>query len=168
VWFVGAPVLFGGSGVLVPADTEVVATREADRHITLVFLGRVPEEDVMRFWGSLPQLDLPARTRPLRWERFGRSAIALALADDDGLLSTAAGACHDAAEGLIGVRRPPEHRPHVTMARVPRRSRPPAPQALRAWPVPPGPLDVGLITLFRSRTGATGDRYEVVEQQPRH
>jgi 2'-5' RNA ligase len=166
VWFVGAPVSFPEDPAdLVPVDAEIVATSAGDRHITLVFLGRAPTDTVMQLWGALPPFGMPRQVRPLRWERFGRSAVALALADDDGLLAAAAEACHDAAEGLIEVRRPSEHRPHVTMARVPRRARPPRPQALSQWPVPAGPLDVGPVTLFRSRTDGSGDRYEVVDTQ---
>ena len=117
--------------------------------------------------GDLPELDLPTRVRPLEWQRFGRRAIALVVSDDDGLLRAAADACHDIAARLVEVRRPPEFRPHVTMARVPRRARPPTAPALREWAVPSARLDVGPATLFRSSNGETGDRYEVVEQQSR-
>lgn len=154
-------------GEIVPPGAEVVATRPGDRHLTLVFLGGVPEETVAQCWGDLPELALPAQVRPLAWERFGRRAIALVVSDDDGLLRAAGDACHDTAVRLVEVRRPDGFRPHVTMARVPRRARPPTAKVLSEWPVPSRPLDVGPATLFRSRSGGTGDRYEVVEVQPR-
>jgi 2'-5' RNA ligase len=146
----------------VPVAAGVVATRIADRHLTLVFLGRPPDEDVMALWASLGPLELPAAVAPQWWERFGRSAVALVVSDDGGLLEAAAEACHIAAEGLIGVRRPPSFRPHVTMARVPRRARPPSNADLRTWTVPSGRLEVGALTLFRTRPDQAGDRYERV------
>ena len=35
-----------------------------------------------------------------------------------------------------------------------------------AWSVPAGPVRVGPATLFRLDERSTGDRYEMVEQQP--
>jgi 2'-5' RNA ligase len=169
VWFVGAPLTFAADDEpLVPADADVRATRPADRHVTLVFLGSVPEETARRVWQSIPPLELPADVRGLRWDRFGRSALALELSDDDGLLEAAAASCHDAAIAVVeDIRRPEVFRPHVTMARVPRRGRPPSTGGLRGWPVPSSALQVGRPTLFRSNPQPTGDRYDVVEQQSR-
>jgi 2'-5' RNA ligase len=165
VWFVGAPVsLAADPPEMARLDPVFVATSPADRHITLAFFGRAPRATVEQVWLSLPQLSLPRETRPLRWELFGRRALALSLADDDGLLGAAAEACHDAANELIDLRRPPEFRPHVTLARVPRRARPPSRGNLRGWAVPAGLVDVGCLTLFRSREDPTGDRYERVDQ----
>jgi 2'-5' RNA ligase len=145
---------------------DVVPTRPADRHLTLVFLGRVPQATVMDLWRSLPPLTLPATIRALAWERFGRRAIALSLADDDGRLGAAADVCAEAAGAhLRDLRVPAKFRPHVTLGRVAKRASPPAPAALRTWPVPPAPLAVGAPTLFRSRDDPAGDRYEVMAQQ---
>jgi 2'-5' RNA ligase len=167
VWFIGVPMSLGADErELVPASADLVATRAADRHLTLVFLGRAPDHDVATVWQSVPALGLPSTVDAHRWERFGRSAIALVVSDDDGLLDAAATVCHDAADGLIEVRRPSPFRPHVTMARVPRRARPPSSGALRGWPLPASPLEVGALTLFRSRTDPGTDRYEIVEQLP--
>jgi 2'-5' RNA ligase len=166
MWFVGAPVSFGDeAGELVPVDADVVATRPADRHVTFAFLGQVEPEIVEQYWSSLPTLDLPRHVHPRRWERFGRSAIALTLADDD-LLTAAADACHHAARGLIELRPSDAFRPHVTLARVRRRARPPSSQALRRWFLPRGAIEMGRLTLFRSRAEAHDDRYEHVAQQP--
>jgi 2'-5' RNA ligase len=166
VWFVGAPLSFADDDGLVPADADVVAIGPADRHVTLLFLGRVADDAAQQVWRALPPLRLPAEVRALHWQRFGRSALALELSDDDGRLTAAADRCHDAAEGVVEVQRHPVHRPHVTMARVPRRSRPPSARALGEWPLPSSPIVVGVPTLFRSRTQPAGDRYEVVAQQP--
>ena len=169
MWFIGAPVSLPGDAgdVVVPSSTDLRVIRPGDRHLTLLFLGKVPVETVMECWGDLPPLVLPPQSRPLRWERFGRSAIALAISDDDQLLRGAADACHDTAAPLLELPRPSVFRPHVTMARVPRRARPPTAAELQARPVPGGPLDVDPATLFRSRTEGSGDRYEVVQAQPR-
>lgn len=141
-------------------------TRSGDRHLTLVFLGRMPREQVLLFWQSLPPLTLPDHARPVQWELMGRRALALTLADDDGRLGAAADACYEvAAEQWIELRRSDRFRPHVTLARVPKRRRPPTQRVLGDWPVPPGPVYVGPPTLFRSREDTTGDRYEIVEQQ---
>jgi 2'-5' RNA ligase len=166
VWFVGAPVAFAADDPLVPADADVRATRPADRHVTLVFLGRVPGDTARRVWRSIPPLRLPVEVHARRWERFGRSALALELSDDDGLLEAAAARCHDeAADVVVDLGRPAVFRPHVTMARVPRRGRPPSGRELRSWPVPSSALPVGRPTLFRTNPQSTGDRYEVVDQQ---
>ena len=102
VWFVGAPVSFdGGLDEAFARDDAVVPTRPGDRHLTLVYLGRVPSDDVMGVWRALPRLSLPEHVRPLGWERFGRRAIALSLADDDGRLRAAADACFDVAAAQL-------------------------------------------------------------------
>lgn len=144
----------------------MVATRPADRHLTLVFLGRVPRDTVMAAWRSLPHLTLPEEVRAVAWERFGRRAIALSLADDDGRLGAAADVCVSVAGArLSGFRPPAGFRPHVTLGRVPKRVSPPTPAAMRTWSVPPEPLAVGPPTLFRSREDVAGSRYEVMAQQ---
>ena len=148
-----------------PDHAGLSATRVADRHVTLAFLGPVPDDDVSRCWASLPRLALPAAAAPTGWARFGRSAIVVTLADDDRQLIAAMDACHDAAAEVFDLRRPAEQRPHVTLARVRRRAKAPRPHVLRGWDVPAGPVEVGRVTLFRSRPSGSGDRYEVVEQQ---
>lgn len=169
MWFVGAPLHFAtGDDALVPtdADVDVEPIRPGDRHVTLVFLGRVPDDTALQVWRAVPPLRLPSELRAVRWARFGRSALALELSDDDGLLASAAGLCEGAAEPLVALQRHPVYRPHVTMARVPRRSRPPSTRALEDWPLPAAPIAVGAPTLYRSNPQPTGDRYELVAQQP--
>lgn len=162
MWFVGAPVALDGA---VPHDDAIVSTRPGDRHLTLAYLGRMPSADVMRVWRALPPLSLPEHARPLRWERFGHRAVALALADDDGRLRAAADACFDVVEAqLPQLARPSALRPHVTLGRVRKGMASPA---MDGWPLPPAPLGLGPPTLFRLADDRVGDRYEVVEQQPR-
>jgi 2'-5' RNA ligase len=136
-----------------------------DRHVTLVFLGRVAEDTARRVWAALPTMTLPHERRALAWERFGRTAIALELADDDGLLEAAADACREASTGVDEGRPPERFRPHVTMARVARRARPPSPRALARWQLPAEPLRVGALTLFRAAQQSSGDRYEQVDHR---
>jgi 2'-5' RNA ligase len=169
VWFVGAPLTFAADDdALVPPDADAVAIGQRDRHVTLVFLGRLPEEVALEVWRALPALHLPATVRALRWDRFGRSALALELSDDDGLLAAAADCCHDAAAQVVDLQGHPVDRPHVTMARVPRRARPPSARTLAAWPLPSHPLAVGAPTLYRThpQRAPDGDRYALVAQQP--
>ena len=165
-WFIGAPLTLAASDArLVPQDAGAVALTATDRHVTLVFLGSVPEDVALRAWQAVPALDVPAEVSAWRWARFGKSALALELSDGTGRLETAATACRHATRAHVDVRVPSAFRPHVTMARVPRRSRPPSAAALAAWPLPTQPLTVGPVTLFRSTGQPTGDRYEVVAQQ---
>lgn len=166
MWFVGAPLAFASEDAVVPPGADVVPIGPGDRHVTLVFLGRVADDTALQAWRSLPALRLPSEVRAMRWARFGRSALALELSDEGGLLAVAAGRCEGAAARLVAIQRHPVYRPHVTMARVPRRSRPPSARSLDEWPLPPGPIAVGVPTLYRSKTQPTDDRYEAVAQQP--
>jgi 2'-5' RNA ligase len=165
-WFIGVPMSFGADEVALPPGRDLRATRPADRHLTLAFLGGVQEGVALAVWRNVPTLELPTSVRAIAWERFGKSAIALEVSDDDQRLEGAAGACHDAAQGLAEVRRPSPFRAHVTMARVPRRGRAPAVSALRTWPLPEGALPLGALTLFRSSGVPAGDRYVVVDRRP--
>lgn len=164
MWFVGAPVSFVDDPLAaVPEGVDLVATRPADLHLTLVFLGRLTPDAALDLWGALPPLALPDGVRAVAWERFGRNALALSLGDDDGRLRIATEACRDVADArLADFIRPAGFRPHVTLGRIPKRARPPTPAALRGRPVPADPLHVGPPTLFRSRGRADGDRYAVV------
>lgn len=169
MWFVGAPASLAAEDVVPPA-AGLRLTRPVDRHLTLVYLGHVPADVARRVWDALPRLALPAVATGLRWERFGRSAIALVLADDDGSLRRAADRCVTVADAAVASFRPPtEFRPHLTVGRVRKGARPPARRAMAGWPLPPGPLGLGPVTLFRSRdaTDPAPERYERVAQQPR-
>ncbi len=167
MWFVGAPVsLDGDLDEGFSSEAAIVPTRPGDRHVTIVYLGHVPTDDVMRVWSALPQLDLPERVRPQGWERFGRRAIALSLVDDDGHLRTAADACLDVAVAqLPQFDRPASFRAHVTLGRLRRGAKPTTPTAIDAWTAP-AVVGLGPPTLFRLDEHSTGDRYERVEQQP--
>jgi 2'-5' RNA ligase len=166
VWFVGTPLqVTGDDDGVVPSDVDLRVVRPADRHLTLVYLGPVPEPTAHAIWASIPPLPVPTEVRAVRWERLGKSAVALELTDDDGRLAAAAGVCHEAAAKVIDIEPPRVFRPHLTMARVPRRVRPPTNGVLGEWPVPSGPIAVGRPTLFRSNPQSAGDRYEVVDQQ---
>lgn len=167
MWFIGAPLAFEvADAELVPPDAEVVPVRPGDRHVTLVFLGGVPDDSALSIWRSLPDLRLPAEVRALGWARFGQSALALELSDEHGLLTVAAGRCDSAATAVVELQRHPHYRPHVTMARTPRRSRPPSARALAGWPMPSQPIAVGAPTLYRTKPQPGSDRYERVAQQP--
>jgi 2'-5' RNA ligase len=167
VWFVGAPLSFDGDlDAAVSRDDAIVPTRTGDRHLTLVYLGRVPTDDIMRLWRALPRLALPEHLRPLGWERFGRRAIALTLADDDRRLRVAADACFEVADAqLPQFDRPASFRAHVTLGRVRKQAKPPTLTTMGTWTFPAA-VDLSPATLFRLDERSTGDRYEKVEQQP--
>jgi len=167
VWFVGTPVSFADDPLLaVPAGVELVATRPADRHVTLVFLGRMPQESALDLWDALPPLTVPEHVGAVAWERFGRNAIALSVADGDDQLRAATDLCLGVAVAqLTDFTRPAGFRPHVTLGRIRKRAHPPTPAAMRGWTVPAELIQVGLPTLFRSRGRADGDRFEVVARQ---
>lgn len=168
MWFVGAPVTFAADDdQLVPPEAGINPVRPGDRHVTLVFLGGAPDSAAAQIWRSLPVLRLPSGVRALRWARFGATALALELSDDDELLAAAAARCEGAAEPVVDLQRHPAYRPHVTMARVTRRSRPPDARTLEGWPLPGGPIAVGALTLYRTKPQRDGDRYEIVAEQPR-
>ena len=165
-WFIGVPVALHPDGSeLPPAEPGLVALAPSDRHVTLAFLGRAPDDDVRAVWSAVPRVVLPCELDALRWERFGRSALALVVSDVDRRLEAAAEACHRAADGVIQTKRPTPFRPHVTMARVPRRAHAPSASALRGWTVPARALSAGPLTLFRSATDGRAGRYEVVDER---
>ena len=166
VWFIGTPVaLPPGDPDPVPSEAHVRPLLPPDRHVTVVFLGNVPDDTAQAGWQALPELSLPAEASAQRWARFGRSALALELADDDGRWEDAAVTAVEAVTSLVTVRSPSPFRPHVTMARVPRRAKPPTASALARWALPIQPLRVGPLTLFHSAPSGSERRYVAVEQR---
>ena len=166
VWFVGAAVTFAASDDdLVPNDADVRTILPADRHLTVVFLGATEDSTARAGWEAIPELSFPAEARALRWERLGRSALALELADDGGALAAAAVVAAKAVTPFVAVSTPTPFRPHVTMARVPRRATPPTAAVLQVWPLPANPLRIEPLALFRSAPPSTDRRYEVVDQR---
>jgi RNA 2',3'-cyclic 3'-phosphodiesterase len=153
---------------------ELVAGRDDLRpvareslHLTLVFLGYRPEKEVERIAecafeaiGDAAAVDLdPLAVKPVppRAPRL----FALDLADPDARAASIQAA---ASEALAKARfYTPEKRPwwpHITLARVKRGARA-AP--LEADP-PPGPVQAGTITLYRSLLRPQGAVYEPLAQ----
>jgi 2'-5' RNA ligase len=138
-------------------------------HMTLVFLGHRPEEEIRRIGGlmraAVPSVDQPALANreleavPPRRPRL----FALDLEDQDGRAGQvqAAVASRLADAGLYE----PEARPfwpHVTLARVKKEARVELPDE-----IPPPPAELWLaaaVTLYRSTPGRHGVRYEALEQ----
>jgi 2'-5' RNA ligase len=134
-----------------------------DLHVTLCFLGSRPEEEIGAIGAACAivagepvgdvglgsALWLPAR-RP--------RVLAVALRDDDGAVARIQSALSDAL--VAGGWYAPESRPflaHVTVARVSRDAR------IRAVELPAPPeiaMRCSRVTLYRSRLGAGGARYE--------
>ena len=137
-------------------------------HVTLVFLGRRPREDLGRIWeiaaGSLHGLAAPLlgatgfRLVPPRRARL----VAIDLHDEAGR----AGAVHEALAGALEAaglyereRRP--FWPHATAARVRPRARV---KSLRVPPPPAEPFTAGQVTLYRSDLHPSGAHYVALER----
>jgi 2'-5' RNA ligase len=137
-------------------------------HMTLVFLGHLPEEQISGV-ASLVRAAVPGTATP-RLTAVGVRPVpprgprlfALDLADEDGRAGEVQSSVSDALEaaGLYE----PEKRPfwpHVTLARVRKGGR----AALGQTPPPPAePWDAAAVTLYRSRLSREGARYEPLEQ----
>jgi RNA 2',3'-cyclic 3'-phosphodiesterase len=134
-------------------------------HVTLVFLGHLPEEEIPRIAGALPPATAAPRMRasgvkpvPPRGPRL----FALDLADEEGRATAIQSAVSDALEAL-GLYEPEKRPfwPHVTLARVRKGRR------VRRLDVPDPPRDpwVGTaVTLYRSRLSREGARYEALHR----
>ena len=135
-------------------------------HVTLVFLGHLPEEDVRRVQRCLGA----ASGRPPRLEPLGVKPLpprrprlfALDLADEEGRAGELQGrlAAALAAEGLYEPERRPFW-PHVTLARV-KRGETAAPVPASAPPPPQEPLVADQVVLYRSHLSPRGARYEAL------
>lgn len=142
-------------------------------HLTLRFLGEVPEEEVSRLRNALdgvPPVDVqlalkqagpnvPASRTAVVWLAIG--------GDGDGLRALA-----DRVEAVVSIGFEPEQRPfrpHVTLARVDRRAsggrRRTVAEAVERLPAPsPSPFTAHAVALVRSHLGRGGPRYEVLSR----
>jgi 2'-5' RNA ligase len=138
-------------------------------HVTLVFLGYLPEREIARVastaFGPLEGLAAPrlavreVRAVPPRSPRL----FALDLDDEDGRTVALQGAASDALAAAKLYR--PEKRPfwpHITVARVKRGERRPPPLD---GPAPPSdPFEAAVVTLYRSHLSPRGASYEALER----
>jgi 2'-5' RNA ligase len=134
-------------------------------HVTLAFLGHLPEAEIPRIAAVLPREAAAPRLTavgvkpvPPRQPRL----FALDLADEGGRAGAIQAAVSDSLEGL-GLYEPEKRPfwPHVTLARVRKGRR------LRRLdpPPPPGePWVATAVTLYRSRLSRAGAAYEPLEQ----
>jgi RNA 2',3'-cyclic 3'-phosphodiesterase len=138
-------------------------------HVTLVFLGYLPEKEIGRVAAIAfePLADVRAPRLAVREVRpvppRDPRLFALDLADEDGRATVV----HQAASDALAAARlyEPEKRPfwpHVTFARVKRGER-------RAPPVggadlPTAPFVATEVTLYRSHLSPRGARYEALER----
>jgi 2'-5' RNA ligase len=131
-------------------------------HVTLAFLGHLPEGEIARIAGLLepPAVGVPlmratgVKPVPPRRARL----VALDLADEDGRAGAIQAAVADALEGA-GLYEPEKRPfwPHVTLARVRKGGR------IGRVDVPDPPADpwrAAALTLYRSRLSRDGARYE--------
>jgi RNA 2',3'-cyclic 3'-phosphodiesterase len=151
-----------GRGDLRPLAVEAL-------HVTLVFLGYLPEREIARVASTAfePLGALRAPTLAVRELRGvpprSPRLFALDLADE----GERASALQGAAAGALGAARlyRPEKRPfwpHITIARLKRGERRPAP--LESPPAPQEPFRAAVVTLYRSHLSPRGARYEALER----
>lgn len=140
-----------------------------NQHVTLNFLGWVPEGDLGRVVAALDLVVPRHRAGAATLAELGafprerRARVLWAGIDDPDELLGRLGAA--LGEELRAVGYEPEGRaytPHLTLARLK------TPRSLTGLlpvlPEPPGPFPVDRVTLFRSRLGPSGSRYEVVHE----
>ena len=135
-------------------------------HVTLVFLGHLPEEEIERIAalmrGAIPRVPAPVLTAtgvravPPRRPRL----FALDLDDAGGRAGAIQGAIAAAVAGA-GLYEPEERAfwPHVTLARVRKDART---KPLEGPSPPTDPWTAAAVTLYRSQLSPTGARYEAL------
>lgn len=174
-WFVGLPVPAGGWFDALRADIPrgLRIFGPGDLHITLAFLGACGEAAAMRGWAALPALGArPFEVRLGDVRGFGRpsrpSAFSVVLAAGADDVAGYIGATRDpvlAAAGARPDRRTP--RPHLTIARPPRRAKATEIRAAQAWArsVPPlgAALELDRVALYTWRADRARGLFCVVE-----
>jgi 2'-5' RNA ligase len=146
-------------GLAQPDHQTVRWTTRDQWHVTLRFLGEVPEEDLAEVTQAVQEV--AARSRPRRVElgpltiRLGRRALAVPVAGLDDLAAAVVTATRAIGEDPEARR----FRGHVTLARS--RGGRPLPPALAGQPVRSGWV-ADEITLVRSYLGHGGPRYETL------
>ncbi|HSM01539.1 MAG TPA: RNA 2',3'-cyclic phosphodiesterase [Acidimicrobiia bacterium] len=137
-------------------------------HLTLRFLGELEEAEVDLIRHALDDADL-GEAFPMAWGRLGAfprssraSVLWIGVARGEEPLSDVAAAVDDALEsaGFDPEDRP--FRPHLTIARM----RPPEDvrPVVRGDPFPDVAMRIDRVTLYQSRLGAGGARYEVLDE----
>ena len=138
-------------------------------HVTLVFLGYLPEKEIARtaatafdaVRGIRPPLLCVREVRPV--PPRGPRLFAFDLEDEGGRAGEVQAAASDALEAARLYR--PEKRPfwpHITFARVKRDARRPAP--IEGADLPAEQFEAAEVTLYRSHLSPRGARYEALER----
>lgn len=134
-------------------------------HVTLVFLGHLPEAEIPRIAEALPEAAPAPRLQatgvkpvPARQPRL----FALDLADEDDRATAIQGSVSDALQEL-GLYEPEKRPfwPHVTLARVRKGGRV---RGLEVADPPAEPWRATAVTLYRSRLSREGARYEALHR----
>ncbi len=145
-------------------------------HLTLRFLGEVPEQNVPALTSALeratPPIEVPlALGTPGTFGPAARTGVAMLRIEGDRRALDALVARVDAAveEALGTPREERAYNPHLTLGRVGRRATPDerrrVAEALRAAPAPdPAPFVARRVALVRSHLGPGGPRYEVLAE----
>lgn len=132
-------------------------------HVTMRFLGEVPDTDVPAVVDRLAEIDASATTAVMGpvTARFGSRVLHVPVAGLDEVARAV-------VETTAGIGRPPVDRPfhgHLTLARI-RKGTGPSPDLRRFVGQPlAGEWPVREVTLVRSHLSPKGARYEVVHRQ---
>ena len=149
-------------------DIPGKVVRPGNWHITLRFLGEIPEHHCDRLVAALDQADLGERFR-LRWAGLGafprpERANVLWIGPDRGLLRLAALAAavrETVDDAGLGVEDRPFN-PHLTLSRIrPAEDISPLVMSCPAFGVT---MLVNKVTVYQSRLGSGGAAYRVVEE----
>ncbi len=150
------------------ADIPGKVVRPGNWHITLRFLGEIPEHDCDRLVAALDQADLGERFR-LRWAGLGafprpERANVLWIGPDRGLdrLNSLAEKVRDTVDGAgLGVEDRPFN-PHLTLSRI----RPAEDLAALVTTCPAFGVTMAVdrVTVYQSRLVSGGAAYRVVEE----
>lgn len=147
-------------------------TRPEQWHLTLAFLGEVPEADVPALTAGLAdaQDERPMSLRLAGGGCFGDRVLWVGLAGDVHALRTLAGATADAARAGGVVLEDKGFRPHLTLARAGKEHADLRPAAAELAQIVGPAWDVEAVHLVRSRLGAGlggGALHEPIATWPR-
>lgn len=139
-------------------------------HITLKFLGSVPEERLTELRRELPQALSSATTTTSGWAGFGgfprrasANVLVAVLRDDLGELAELYESIERACEGLGFPREERAFKPHATLARF--RTSVDLRPFLTGMP-PTGPVPLTAVSLYESVLAPGGAQYSVLERYP--
>ena len=179
-WFIAVPITDTGwlGPLLADAPPGVRRFVPADLHMTVAFLGACAPEAAHAAWETCAGLALPSAVASARLGELvpmgGRrrpSAYALSVSDPAGAAAALIAAWRDPLLEAAGA--PPDHRPprpHVTVARPPRRASDAVYAQGAAWlqaqPPLSQPVVLSQVALYTWSADRRGRLFDIVAQRP--